>query len=226
MSIIAFIAARGGSKSIPLKNIKPFCGFPLIYWNLKSLSSLKKIDKIYVATDSAKIGDVVQSLNLERVEVYDRDPENARDGSTTESVVLEFLHKKNMPDTTCFILAQITCPLYNSEDFDNALNMYSSGDFDSILSCARLKRFFWSDEGVPINYDYTNRPLRQQFKGTLMENGAFYINSVGNIKKAQNRLSGKIGVYEMPEYTAIDIDEEDDWISAEKVMKTHILNGT
>ena len=139
---------------------------------------------------------------------------------------MEFLHKKNMPDTTCFILAQITCPLTTSEDFDNALNMYSSGDFDSILSCARLKRFFWSDEGVPINYDYTNRPLRQQFKGTLMENGAFYINSVGNIKKAQNRLSGKIGVYEMPEYTAIDIDEEDDWISAEKVMKTHILNGT
>ena len=223
MSIIAFIAARGGSKSIPLKNIKPFCGFPLIYWNLKSLSSLKKIDKIYVATDSAKIGDVVQSLNLERVEVYDRDPENARDGSTTESVVLEFLHKKNMPDTTCFILAQITCPLTTSEDFDNALNMYSSGDFDSILSCARLKRFFWSDEGVPINYDYTNRPLRQQFKGTLMENGAFYINSVGTIKKAQNRLSGKIGVYEMPEWKSFEIDNITDFKLCEAVMKSFVL---
>ena len=51
-----------------------------------------------------------------------------------------------------------------------------------------------------------------------MENGAFYMNSVGNIRKFQNRLSGKIKIYEMPDYSAVDIDEPDDWISAEKVM--------
>jgi N-acylneuraminate cytidylyltransferase len=87
----------------------------------------------------------------------------------------------------------------------------------------RTKRFFWNENGTPINYDYKNRPRRQDFDGMLMENGAFYISSIGNIKKYKNRLSGKIAIYEMPEYTAIEIDEEDDWIIAEKLMQKYIL---
>lgn len=51
----------------------------------------------------------------------------------------------------------------------------------------------------------------------------FYINTIGNIKKDKNRLSGKISIYEMPEYTAIEIDEEDDWIIAQKLMEKYIL---
>ena len=54
MNILAFIPARGGSKSIPLKNIKMFCGKPLIYWNLLSLQK-SSVDKIIVATDSNQI---------------------------------------------------------------------------------------------------------------------------------------------------------------------------
>ena len=52
-----------------------------------------------------------------------------------------------------------------------------------------------------------------------MENGAFYINSVVNIRNDKNRLSGKIAIYEMAEYTAIEIDEEGDWLIAEQLMK-------
>lgn len=58
----------------------------------------------------------------------------------------------------------------------------------------------------------------------MMENGAFYINTIANIKKFQNRLSGKIAIYEMEEFTAVEIDEEDDWIIAEKLMYKHILS--
>lgn len=57
-----------------------------------------------------------------------------------------------------------------------------------------------------------------------MENGAFYINRVGNILKYKNRLSGKIAIYEMPEFTSLEIDEPDDLIIAEILMKKHILN--
>ena len=57
-----------------------------------------------------------------------------------------------------------------------------------------------------------------------MENGAFYINTVGNILKSGNRLCGKIGIYEMPEYTATEIDEPDDWIILESLMKRHVLS--
>ena len=92
---------------------------------------------------------------------------------------------------------------------------------DSALSCVRNKRFYWSEDGVPLNYDYTKRPRRQDFNGLMMENGACYINTIGNIKKDKNRLSGKISVYEMPEYTSVEIDEPDDFLLIEKLMEKH-----
>ena len=60
MSIIAFIPARGGSKSIPGKNIKRFCGEPLIFWNLSALEQSKLVDEVVVASDSDEIIDTVQ----------------------------------------------------------------------------------------------------------------------------------------------------------------------
>ena len=101
--------------------------------------------------------------------------------------------------------------------------MYRGGQYDSILTCVRNYRFFWNADGSSMNYDYRNRPRRQNFDGMLMENGAFYINSVKNILASKNRLSGKIGIYEMPEYTATEIDEPDDWIILEKLMYRHVL---
>jgi len=223
LKTIAFIAARGGSKSIPLKNIKTFCEKPLIYWNLLALSQVIEIDEIYVATDSLKIMETVKSFNFSKVFLYLREEKNAQDNSSTESVMLEFIRNNNVSDQTIFILSQITCPLTTKEDYENAIKLYNTTDVDSILSVARLKRFFWTEDGKPLNYDYKKRPLRQSFKGTLMENGAFYINTVKNIVHTKNRLSGKITVYEMPDYTAIDIDEEEDWLIAEKLMKKFIL---
>ena len=58
----------------------------------------------------------------------------------------------------------------------------------------------------------------------LMENGAFYINKVRHILESGNRLSGHIGIYEMPEYTATEIDEPDDWAVLENLMYRHVLS--
>jgi len=223
MNIIAFIPARGGSKSIPLKNIKPFCGKPLIFWSLSALDKLSDLDKIYVATDSDKIKKTTESFNFDKVEIYDRDKINAQDNSSTESVMLEFIERKNISEDTIFILVQVTCPLTTMQDFANAINRFKIGDVDSLLTVAKVKQFLWNRDGTPVNYDYKSRPRRQDFDGMLMENGAFYINTVRNIKRTANRLFGKIAVYEMPEYTAIDIDEPDDWKRAEELMKKHIL---
>ena len=93
-----------------------------------------------------------------------------------------------------------------------------------MLTCVRQKRFFWKENGEAINYYFRNRPRRQDFDGILMENGAFYINSVKNILADNNRLSGKIVVHEMEEFTAVELDEPDDWIIAEMLMRKHILN--
>lgn len=221
---IAFIPVRGGSKSIPLKNIKLFCGKPLVYWNVAALQESQSVDKIVVATDSPAIKETVVSFGFGKVELYDRNAENACDTASTESVMLEYIEAANLPDSDIFMLVQATSPLTETKHFEEGLRLYNSGKYDSVLTCVRSYRFFWNDDGSPKNYDYMDRPRRQNFDGMFMENGAFYINTVANIKKTGNRLCGKIGIYEMPEYTAAEIDEPDDWIVLENLMRRHVLS--
>jgi N-acylneuraminate cytidylyltransferase len=223
---IAFIPARCGSESIPFKNIKIICGKPLIYWALLALTKSKNIDQIYVATDCDEIKDTVRDFNFDTVQIFDRSSTNASNTASTESVMLEFLDSKDFSGEDLFVLVQATTPFTSSDDFDNAINILKSNfEIDSLLSCVESKRFFWTKNGNAINYDYYNRPLRQDFDGILMENGAFYINTVENINKHKNRLSGNIHPYLMPEYSAIEADEEDDWIIIEKLMYKYVVNN-
>lgn len=222
--VIAFIPVRGGSKSIPLKNIKPFCGKPLVCWNIEALQECDKVDQVVIATDSEDIERVVVAGNYSKVVIYHRSAENACDTASTESVMLEYIEYAKLASDATFMLVQATSPLTQTLHFDEALNTYNQGTFDSMLTCVRNFRFYWNADGTSKNYDYRNRPRRQNFEGELMENGAFYINSVGNILESGNRLSGKIGIYEMPEYTAAEIDEPDDWIVLENLMQRHILS--
>ena len=202
MKTIAFIPVRGGSKSIPLKNIKLFCGKPLVCWNIEALENCPLITEIIVATDSDAIENTVLAQNYTKTKIYHRSAENACDTASTESVMLEYINYAKLSGDTIFMLVQATSPLTETKHFTEALEMYAKKDFDSILSCVRNYRFFWNADGTSMNYDYKNRPRRQNFTGMLMENGAFYINTVKNIISSGNRLSGKIGMYEMPEYTA------------------------
>lgn len=222
MKKLAFIPVRGGSKSIPLKNIKPFCGKPLVYWVIKAAVDSEKFSEIIIATDDYRIAEVVNSLGFNNyVSVYIRDKKNARDDSSTESVMIEYIKSENILLETIFVLIQATSPLLTGSDLIKGFSVLN--DHDSVLSCVRSKRFFWSEKGDALNYNFQRRPRRQDFDGLLMENGAFYINSVNNILKNKNRLSGSIGISEMAEFTAVEIDEEEDWLVAESLMKKFIL---
>ena len=231
MQTIAFIPVRGGSKSIPLKNIKPFCGKPLVCWNIEALEACPLVDEIIVATDSDEIEKVVLTGNYSKTKIYRRSAENACDTASTESVMLEYIHfrqstisnQQSAIGNSVFMLVQATSPLTQTKHFTEALQQYAKGEYDSMLTCVRNKRFFWNANGTSMNYDYRHRPRRQEFDGMLMENGAFYINTVANILQSGNRLSGKIGIYEMPEYTSFEIDEPDDWDVMENLMKRHVL---
>lgn len=224
MKTIAFIPVRGGSKSIPLKNIKPLCGKPLVCWNIEALENCCSVDEIIVATDSDDIQETVLSQSYKKTKIYRRSSENATDTSSTESVMLEYLQFSNLPLDTIFLLVQATSPLTETIHFTEALSIYAEGQYDSMLTCVRSFRFFWNENGTSKNYDYQCRPRRQDFSGDLMENGAFYINTVKNILSNGNRLGGRIGIYEMPEYTATEIDEPDDWMILESLMKKHVLS--
>jgi len=220
---IAFVPIRSGSKSIPEKNIKKIHGKPLVYWSLKALQESKKIDQIYVALDCQKFEKIVRSFAFDKISIYWRSEENSQDHSSTESVILEFLNNNitQFQQNDYFILVQATSPMIKAHDLDKAFDLLKDKKADSLLSCTKTKRFFWSLDAKALNYNYKNRPRRQDFSGLFMENGAFYINTIGNILKYKNRLSGKIAIYEMPLYSAIELDEEIDWIIVEQLMQKY-----
>lgn len=215
--------ARCGSRAIPLKNIKQFCGKPLLFWSLQALQQAAHVEKVYVATDCVCIKNIALAFGFSKVEVYDRLEENAQDTSSTEALMLEFIETVGIPDEKHLILVQATTPYTTAIDIDTAAAQYIAEKADSLLTCALTKKFIWDKAGNSVNYDYRNRPRRQDFEGTLIENGAFYISQVAAIKASGNRLSGRITIYEMPEFTLTELDEPADWAMAEELMRSYRL---
>lgn len=217
---VAFIPVRGGSKSIPLKNIKEIAGKPLVYWTVKAANDCRYIDKIYVATDSEKIKEAVEEFNLAKVMIIGRSEETASDTASTESAMLEFAVNYQFENV---VLIQATSPLLTADDLNGGFELLGHDETDSVLSVVRQKRFCWSadDQGyvTPINYDIYHRPRRQEFDGYLVENGAFYITGREALLTTRNRISGRIRPYEMDEATYFEIDEPSDWIIIEEQLK-------
>lgn len=224
---VAFIPVRGGSKSIPLKNIKPISGKPLVYWTVKAACGCKYIDKVYVATDSDKIKETVESFKtgieaevFSKAEVIGRSAESASDTASTEFAMLEFANNYEFDNVA---LVQATSPLLCSDDLNRGFEVFGEEGTDSVLSVVQQKRFHWArDEHrfvYSTNYDVFHRPRRQEFDGYLVENGAFYISSKADLIKSQNRVSGKIKAVEMSEDTFFEIDEPSDWVIIEALMK-------
>lgn len=224
---VAFIPVRGGSKSIPLKNIKAMCGKPLVYWTVKAACQCKYIDVVYVATDSDKIKETVESFKngdeaavFNKAQVIGRSAESASDTASTEFVMLEFADKYDFDN---IVLVQATSPMLTAADLDGGFELFNSEGTDTVLSVVRQYRFLWNKDGngnaSPSNYDVFHRPRRQEFSGYLMENGAFYISPKADLIKSQNRVSGNIKAYEMCEDSAFEIDEPSDWIIIEALMR-------
>lgn len=213
--IVALIPLRGGSKSIPKKNIRLLCGKPLCAWCIESVLSAPEIDEIYVSTDSKEIANTVKTINP-KISIIDRPSELAQDDSSTESVMLHFASLVNFD---WIVTLQATSPLIKSKHISEAISKVSSDNLDSLLSAVRVKRFFWSLDSKPLNYNPQIRPRRQDFEGTYMENGAFYITKREILIKTKCRLGGKIGIYEMPYETNIELDEPEDWLKIEEILR-------
>lgn len=211
---IALIPLRGGSKGIPGKNIKPLGGKPLCAWVIEAAYQSGIFERIYVSTDSAEIAEVVTGLGVP-LEVIHRPVEFATDTATTESVML---HAASLVEYEMMATIQATSPLTRPEDFLAAYQLFQEQQADSLVTCVRLKRFLWSEQGEPLNYDPLQRPRRQDFSGTLMENGAFYFTRRAVLEKYGCRLGGRIAVYEMPAEMAVEIDEVEDWERLERLL--------
>ena len=206
--IIVFIPARGGSKTVPGKNIKDFAGKPLIVHSIEYALNSNLVQEVFVSTNDSKISKISRDAGAN---IIKRPDELSMDTSTTESAVEHYLNSRSeKPDI--IVLLQATSPLRPENSLDEALTYFINEKFDSLLSIISTHRFFWrvkEDRTAYAEYDYINRPRRQELQPIDMrylENGSIYIFTREHFEKTGNRLGGKIGYVEWPEEYGIEID--------------------
>ena len=221
-TLTAFIPARGGSKGIPNKNIKEFAGKPLIVHSIEYALNCSQIDEVVVSTDDDKIIKIARKAGAR---IVNRPPELSTDSATTESAIHHFVNKFNKkPDI--IVLLQPTSPYRPKGSLEKAITHFTENGFDSLLSIIPTHRFFWrvkEDQTAFAEYDYLNRPRRQDMKLDdirYVENGSLYIFTRKHFDKTGNRLGGKIGYVEWPEEYSLEIDTPLDFNMVEKIFKS------
>jgi YrbI family 3-deoxy-D-manno-octulosonate 8-phosphate phosphatase len=218
MKKIGIIPLRKGSKGILGKNKKKIVGRPLFSWVLTE-ALFSDLDVVYVFTDDLEIIDFINKEYqwTNKIIALERSEENATDTASTETTMLEFTEKINH-DYDILCLLQATSPLTLAKDINLALEKISVEKFEATLSVVKTHRFTWNADGTPNNYDVFKRPRRQDFDGLLIENGAVYCTTKPAFLDSKNRVSGKIGLVEMPEETFMEIDSLTDWNIVENIL--------
>jgi len=229
MRIVAIIPARGGSKSIHKKNLIDFCGKPLLTWSIEQALASLLVNKVYVSTEDQEIAVVSKKYGAG---VIQRPIELSTDTASSEDALvhaIDRIEKEGGRNIDIVVFLQATSPLRNPADIDNALRKFIDQDADSLFSGAILEDFLiWGDENgklESINYNYRNRGLRQTRKKQYVENGSIYIFKPAVLKKKNNRLGGKIIVYEMEFWKSYEIDSYEDIEICEYYMRNKLLRN-
>lgn len=141
MNVTAFIFARGGSKGLPGKNIRPLGGKPLIAWSIEQALAVKRIDRVIVSTDSEEIAVVARAYGAEVP--FLRPPELARDDSPEWLAwrhALNYLKENDGVMPTVMVSVPATAPLRSPIDIDNCLDEYEKGNVDIVITVTDANR--------------------------------------------------------------------------------------
>jgi len=219
MHVVAIIPARGGSKGIPLKNLQPVAGKPLIAYVIEACLGAKSVDRTVVSTDHQGIADVARQFGAEVP--FMRPQELAGDTTTLDPVIFHAVDTLERTDGVTVDIAltvQPTCPLLSSETIDRAVAELIEGDWDSVITVRDDRHLRWTlVDGRPVPL-YAARVNRQQLPPTFCETGALFA-SRRRVITPTDRLGRNIGLVVTSEQEGVDIDTELDLRLAEIIIR-------
>lgn len=220
LKILAIIPARKGSKGIPSKNTKLIYKKPLISWTIEAAQKSKYIDEIKISTDCLKVKEIAKSYNINIPKLR---PQNlSTDSASSDDVIIYELNETKGFDIVCML--QPTSPLRNSQDIDLAFKEFFRIRAKSLVSvCKNRHSPFWSFklEGQYLKSLFPIGKInkrRQDLPQTYTLNGAIYISRIDFYKKNHSFLTNKTVPFEMLENKSIDIDNLEDFLTAEEKL--------
>lgn len=229
MSLTAFVFARGGSKGLPGKNIRPLAGKPLIGWAIEQALAVDRITRVVVSTDSDEIAAIARDHGAEVPFIR---PEHLSDDHAPEMQAwrhaLEFLLETEgaMPDP--FISVSATAPMRLSEDIEACILAYEAGSADVVLSVTDAHRSPWfnmvrrdGENFVLVNGDGNVGPVtrRQDAPEVFDVTTVAYVVRPDYILQHSDLFSGRTTAVTIPVDRSIDIDTLFDFKIAEFMMK-------
>ncbi|MEY9127586.1 acylneuraminate cytidylyltransferase family protein [Bradyrhizobium yuanmingense] len=221
---LAVIAARGGSKGIPHKNLLDLCGKPLIAWTVEQARAARGVDVVAVSSDSEAILAAAEAAGAVGVR---RPDDISGDLASSESAWLHALDatEAQLGRFERVVALQATSPIREPGDIENALETFNRDHLDSLLSVCEVEDYFnWrigANGPEPINYDYRNRRMRQQIEKRYLENGSFYVLIPSLLREQNNRLGGKIGFHVMDRHKMFQIDRPEDVKLCAAIMRSY-----
>ena len=221
---LAIIPARGGSKGIPRKNVRPVGGLPLVGWTIEAARASGRVNRVVVSTDDPEIAEVSQRHGAE---VVWRPSAISGDLASSEAAlrhVLDHLRDTEgyVPELVVFL--QCTSPLTAPEDIDGTIEALEREGADTALAAVPFHYFLWrrgDDDGdaVGINHDKAVRLLRQQREPEHLETGAVYVMKTAGFLDAGHRFFGKTALFEMPSERRWEVDDPVDLDVAEVLLR-------
>ena len=227
-NVVGIIPARGGSKTVPNKNIRLLAGKPLIYYTIAEALKSAYIKRIIVSTDDRKIAAVARRYGAE---VIERPEELARDDTPMLPAIqhaVRTLEEKEHYQPDVVVLLQPTSPLRTVADIDGAIEKFRKTTCTSVVSVCEIDYpLHWmytldGDRLKPIVAEGEEITRRQDAPRTYRFNGAVYVLHCDTLLKEDSLLGNDIRAYIMPPERSVDIDTMLDFKLAEILLRHNI----